>query len=402
MNISEVRKDFPTIRNGRGVYLDSACQSLRPDSVIEAMTRYYTDFPACGGRSVHSMSNTVALATDETRETLASFFGTDDPDCYIFTKNCTEGLNTVAHGFGLKKGDAVVTSDTEHNSNHVPWLSLESGTGIKRRFSVSDGYGEFDLESFKSVMGKDVKLVSVQHASNVTGCITPLKDIIDIAHGFGAKVLVDGAQSAPHMKIDLKRLDADFFSMSIHKMLGPSGMGVLYGKRECLEKLLPLSSGGGTVGLATYNSVDFAPIPDRFEPGLQNYSGIIGTKAALDYINKIGLGEIEAHERAIMRQIFKETAGVKGLEVIGPSNPDRRCGIFSFNVEGMLSHDVAMILDSADNIMIRSGMHCSHPYFVSRHINGSARASTYLYNDGGDIKRFAAALVKIAETFSSH
>lgn len=402
MKLSDIRNDFPVMRKGRYVYLDSACQSLRPDCVIRAMTEYYEDYPACGGRSVHSMSTRVSMGTDDAREKLASFFGTDDPDCYIFTKNCTDGINTVANGFRFGKGDVVVTTDTEHNSNHLPWLLLAERTGVGRRMTTSDTYGEFDIESFKNVMGRDVKLVSVQHASSVTGCVTPVKEIAEIAHDFGAKVMIDAAQSVPHFRLDLEDLDVDFLSFSVHKTMGPSGMGVLYGRRESLEELRPFVAGGGTVGVSTYTRATMAPIPDRFEAGLNNYSGIIGTKVALDYIDSIGFDLIGSHDRELMRMIFRETEDIKGLSIVGPEDPDRRCGAFTFNLGGLLSHDVAMMLDNMDGILIRSGMHCTHPFYESRGIAGGARASTYVYNDTGDIFRFASALRKISETFCTH
>jgi cysteine desulfurase/selenocysteine lyase len=401
MEISAVRNDFPTIRKKEGVYLDSACQSLRPDQVIKAVLGYYEDFPSCGGRSVYGMSSKVSLIMDETREKAAEFFGTDDPECYIFTKNCTEGINIVSKGLKLRKGDVVVTTDTEHNSNHVPWAVLAEEAGIKRRFSTSKDNGEFDIESFKKVMGRDVKLVSVHHASNVTGCVVPIKEVAEIAHDVGAKILVDGSQAAPHLSLDLEKIDVDYYSMSIHKMLGPSGMGILYGKREGLEDLSPLMTGGGTVGLATYDKVDIAPIPDRFEAGLQNYSGIAGTKAAFDYLSAVGMDRLFEHERALMRSIFENTAGIDGLSVVGPEDPDRRCGVYSFNINGLSPHDIAMMLDKMDNVMIRSGMHCAHPFFVSKGIEGSARASIYLYNNKEEIERFAAALEKVAEAFGN-
>lgn len=401
MNVSDIRRDFPVLRKGRQVYLDSACQSLRPDSVIKAITDYYEEYPACGGRSVHSMSTKVSLAVDETREHLASFFGTDDPDCYIFTKNCTEGINTIANGFKFKKGDVVLTTDTEHNSNHLPWLMLMERDGIGRRMTTSNGKGEFDIESFKNAMRSDVKLVSIQQASSVTGCVTPVKEITEIAHDRGAKVLVDGAQSAPHFKVDLKDLDVDFFSFSVHKTLGPAGMGVLYGKKEALEEIRPLVTGGGTVGMATYTHASLAPVPDRFEAGLHNYSGIIGTNAALEYLDRIGFDKITAHETDLMKQMFKETEDVKGLTMVGPTDPLKRCGIFTFNIEGLISHDIAMMMDNMDGILIRSGMHCSHPFYNSIGVSGGARASTYIYNDEEDIRRFTSAVRKISETFRS-
>lgn len=402
MDISELRKDFPTMREGDGVYLDSACQSLRPDSVIDAVLEYYRKYPSCGSRSVHSMSSKVAMTVDETREALMSFFGTDDPDCYIFTKNCTEGMNIVAFGSGLKKGDAVVTTDSEHNSNHVPWLMMADNVGISRKFARTSEDGSFDIESFKDCMGKDVKLVSVLHASNVTGCVMPIKEITEIAHDHGAKVLVDGSQAAPHIKVDLKDLDVDYYSMSVHKMLGPSGMGVLYGKKENLKDLRPLAAGGGAVGMVGYDKAEFAPVPEKFEPGLQNYSGIFGTKAALEYLSAIGMCRIMDHDRMLMRSMFDMTKGVDGLEMVGPNDPEKRCGVFSFNIRGLGPHDVAMMMDSIDGIMIRSGMHCAGPFYESRNLKGSARASVYLYNNRDDIARFARTLGYISETFGDH
>ena len=399
MDSDSVRGDFPTVRKGSGIYLDSACQSLRPDQVIEAMDEYYESFPACGGRSVHSMASKVSVAVDEARESLASFFGTKDPGCYVFTSNCTQGLNTAAYGLGLRKGDVVVTTDCEHNSNHVPWLHLQEEKGVRRRMSRSRPDGSFDIESFKSCMDRSVKVVSVQHSSNVTGCVVPVRAVTEIAHDYGATVIVDGAQSAPHMPVDLKKIDADVYCVSVHKMLGPSGVGVMYGKEEVLKRMSPLCLGGGTVGLVTYDSVNLAPVPDRFEAGLQNYAGIIGTKAALDYLSHVGMDEVERWDSMLMERMMKGLEDIPNLRVVGPSDPDRRLGVFSFNIDGLNAHDIAMMADSMAGIMIRSGMHCAHPFYVSRGIDGSARASTYLYNNEKEIDVFADTVRHIAEVF---
>lgn len=399
MDVDAIRRDFPTVRSGQGIYLDSACQSLRPDSVIRAITDYYENYPACGGRSVHSMATKVSMAMDDARETLASFFGTDDPDCYIFTKNCTEGLNTAAYGLGLGRGDVVMTTDTEHNSNHVPWLFLQENMGVRRRIVRSDAEGRFDLEAFHKAMSRDVKVVSVQHASNVTGCSVPVKAVTEIAHDFGATVVIDGAQAAPHMPVDLKRIDADVYCMSVHKMLGPSGMGVMYGKREVLERMRPLALGGGTVGLATYESVNLAPIPDKFEAGLHDYAGIVGTKAALDYLSGVGMEEVMRWDQTLMERILSNLEDVRNLHVVGPRDAPSRGGVFSFNIDGLGAHDIAMMLDSMAGVMIRSGMHCAHPFYVSRGIDGSARASTYIYNTPEEIDVFTDTVRHIAETF---
>ncbi|MBE6513932.1 MAG: cysteine desulfurase [Thermoplasmata archaeon] len=401
MDIGAVRSDFPSIRSGKGIYLDSACQTLRPDCVIRAMDEYYSEYPACGGRSVHSMASRVSSEIDEAREKLASFFGTDDPSCYCFTLNATQALNTAAYGLGLGKGDVVVTTDSEHNSNHVPWLRLAETAGISRRMTRSKPDGEFDIDSFIDCMKGDVKAVSVQHASNVTGCTVPVKAVCDIAHDKGAVVIVDGAQAAPHRRVDLERIGADIYCMSMHKMLGPSGMGVMYGRMEVLEKLRPLSLGGGTVGLATYDSSNLAPVPERFEAGLQNYAGIIGTRAALDYLSRIGMDEVERWDRELLTRAMNGLEDVGNLHIVGPSDPARRNGILSFNIDGLGSHDIAMMADSMAGIMIRSGMHCAHPFYVARGIDGSARASTYVYNSPEEIDTLVSTVRHIAEVFGN-
>lgn len=362
------------------------------------MMQYYTEFPACGGRSVHSMATKVSMEIDDAREKVALFFGSKRPSNFVFTKNCTESMNIVAKGLDLKKGDVVVTGDSEHNSNHIPWMDLVESKGIKRRFARSSRKGEFNIEAFKEVIDKDVKVVSIGHASNVTGFETPVKEIVEIAHDNGALVLVDGAQAAPHMPVDVIDLDVDFYAVSAHKMLGPTGVGILYGKEDELMKLRPLISGGGTVGLATYDSVKLTPPPERFEAGLLNYSGIIGTGAAIDYLSNIGMKNIQEHERSLQRELQNCVSDLD-LQTIGPDDPEKRGGVFSFNMMNLESHDVAVMLDSM-GIMIRSGMHCAHPFFVSREVHGCARASFYLYNDMNDIHRFADALRKVYQTFS--
>jgi cysteine desulfurase/selenocysteine lyase len=399
MDVPRIRKDFPTLAEN-GVYLDNACQTLRPHQVIEAIMSYYTKFPACGGRSVHSMATKVSMSVDASREAAASFFGCKDANSFVFTKNCTESMNIVARGFGLRKGDAVLTTDMEHNSNHIQWVEMARDTGIRRGIVRTSYDGEFDIEGFKGQMTGDVKLVSMVHTSNVTGSSIPVKEITEIAHDKGAAVLIDGAQAAPHMPVDLTDLDVDFYAVSVHKMLGPSGMGLLYGKEERLRNLKPLVYGGGTVGLATYDSFKLTKHPEKFEAGLMDYAGIIGTGAAIGYLNGLGMKNVENRDLRLQRIADDELRNVPGLSIIGPQDPEKRGGIFSFNIKGMGSHDIAMMLDSADGIMIRSGMHCAHPFFVSRNINGCARASFYVYNSDDDVLRFTSAVKKLASAFS--
>lgn len=399
MGIESCRGDFPTMRTDKGVYLDSACQSLRPDSVIAAVVDYYERCPACGGRSVHHMSNEVTEGVDLAREAVCRFMHGGRPEEFVFDRNTTEGLNTVAYGIGLRRGDGVVVTDFEHNSNLVPWLDLKERRGVDLRYARTGKDGAFDIESLKSQMSKNVKIVSVSQCSNVTGCTVPIRDVAEIAHDCGALVCVDGSQAAPHMKVDLKKAGVDFYAMSMHKMLGPSGMGVLYGGQDALERLRPHNLGGGTVGLVTYEKAELAPVPDRFEAGLQDYAGIFGTRAAIEYLEKVGMDEVERNDRELLKRMMSETEDIRGLTVVGPEDPSVRTGVFSFNVEGLVSYDIAMMLDSIDGIMIRSGMHCAHAFQVSRGVDGSARASVYLYNNTDDVDRFATALRKIADTF---
>jgi len=235
----------------------------------------------------------------------------------------------------------------------------------------------------------------------VTGCTVPVRAVTEIAHDYGATVIIDGAQAAPHMPVDLEKIGADIYCMSIHKMLGPSGMGVMYGRREALEKLRPMSLGGGTVGLTTYDSVNLAPIPDRFEAGLHDYAGIAGTKAAIEYLSKIGMDEVESRDRELISRMCSGLEDLKGLHLVGPEDPALRGSVFSFNIDGLGAHDIGMMMDSMAGIMIRSGMHCAHPFYVSRGIDGSARASTYLYNNEAEIDAFIDTVRRIAETFGS-
>lgn len=403
MDVDKIRNDFPLYSSDERdiIYMDNACQTLRPRQVIDAMQEYYECYPACGGRSVHRLATRVSIMIDEVREKVAAFIGCDDPSCIIFTKNSTEALNMVAKGRLLKRGDAVLTTDMEHNSNHVPWLQMEKWEGIRRRFVPTPPSGLFDMERFRKELKGDVKMVSMAHTNNVTGTTIPAEEIIEEAHEKGALVLLDGAQSTPHRRIDVKRLDVDVLTFSAHKMLGPSGIGILYAKREVLEKMEPLIVGGGGVGLARYDQVELLPPPEKFESGLLNYSGIAGTGAAIDYLERVGMDEVEEHEGKLNRIITEGLRDLPGISILPPFDPMLRSSIFSFNLRGMTSHDIAMIIDEMAKVLIRSGMHCMHPYFLSRGIDGCARASFYLYNSEAEAIRFVQAVKDLAEAFSA-
>lgn len=402
MDVEAVRRDFPLFSSAEkdSIYLDSACQSLRPRQVIAAQNEYYCDYPACGGRSVHRLATQVSIKMDEARERVKTFFNASRLEEIVFTKNCTEALNQVAKGLPLKKNDVVVTTDMEHNSNHVPWLQMQITKGVKRRFIKTPDSGLFDIEAFKSQMSREVKVVSVVHTNNVTGTSVPVKDITEIAHDRGALVVIDGAQAAPHQKVDLKDLDIDFYTISVHKMLGPSGVGILYGKFELLAELEPLISGGGSVSLTDFDRAEYLPPPERFEAGLMNYSGVIGAGAAVDYLAKIGMGEVEAHDRLLNARATSRLKDTPSITILRPLEAEHRGSILSFNITGMTSHDVAMILDDVGKVMVRSGMHCVHPFFLSHKINGCARASFYIYNTIEECDRFTELVTEVASKFS--
>ncbi len=401
MDLERIRKDFPIFQQEKPpIYLDSACQSLRPRQVIEAMNEYYYDFPACGGRSVHRLATEVSIRLDKAREDIASFFGVKDAECIIFTKSATESMNTVAKGLHLKKGDLVVTTDMEHNSNHVPWVLLAKEKGIRRGYLSFQELEQGNLEPLKEELEKGVKLLSVVHTNNVDGSSIPLKEMVELAHDHGALVMADGCQYAPHNLLNLTDTDVDLYAWSMHKMLGPSGTGILYGKREVLEKVEPLVTGGGGVSITSYDAAELLPIPERFEAGLQNYAGIIGSGAAVRYLQDVGMEEISEHEHHLNTIASEGLKDVRNLSMLGPADPRRKGGIFSFNLKGMLPHDVAMILDEMASVLIRSGMHCVHPYFKSHGLDGCARASFYFYNTDEELRKFIDAVKYMADKFT--
>jgi cysteine desulfurase/selenocysteine lyase len=404
MDAAKVRKDFPVLSKEIGgrlpIYFDSACQTLRPRQVVAAMNEYYDSFPACAGRSVHKMATEVSLRIDGVRARVAQFLGADTPTEIAFLKNTTEGLNTVIFGSGLRKGDEVVTTDFEHNSMHVPLLQLADTVGIRRRILPSSTDGTFDLDAFEKAMSKKVKLVAMCLTSNVTGYTLPAKEVVEIAHSHGAKVLFDAAQAAPSHKLDVGGLEVDYLACSAHKMCGPSGIGIFYVRSDLSEQLSPLMYGGHGISEANYVSFKLLPAPERFETGLQNYSGIIGTGAAVEYLDSIGMSEIRAHEIALNKQMTKELKEVKGLTILRPSDPNVRDGMFAFNLSGLMAHDIAMILDNSKNIMMRSGMLCCHSFFHARNLDGCARASVYLYNTKEEVMVFVDSVRKLADEFS--
>jgi len=399
MDITKIRQDFPffgaSANRKSQVYLDSACQSLRPQVVVDAITRYYQGEPACGGRSMHHLSAAVSQKVDQTRTAAAKFFHTSRKEEIIFTRNTTEGINLVANSLGLQTGDIVLISDKEHNSNLIPWQMLVKNNGIQLKIIPSLPDNTFDLAAYEKMMVSGVKLVSLGMTSNLDGASIPAAEVIKAAHRIGALVLLDAAQSAPHRSIDVKALDVDFLALSGHKMLGPSGTGLLYGKLPLLEKLSPFLVGGDTVASSTYDSCEFLPPPEKFEAGLQDYAGIYGLGAALEYIKGVGFDFIQKQETLLNEFITCEIASLPGLKILGPADPKIRGGIINFTIEGIDSHRVALMLDQMAGVMVRSGQHCVHSWFNSRQIKGSIRASTYFYNTLEEAHVFTENLKKI-------
>ena len=399
---SKFRQDFPTLEvENLFVYLDNACMTLRPKPVIEAIRSYYEESPGCGGRSVHRYATTVSRKMMNCRRKMAELFNANESNEIIFTKNATHSLNQVAKGLSWNKGDVILTTDREHNSNLVPWLQLEEEQGVDHRVVKSNDDNTFNLENFENACaeaGSNLKMVSLSHVGNLDGIATPVKQAAKIAKDFGALVCIDGAQSTPHMKVDVQDLGIDFMAFSIHKMMGPSGMGGLWGRMDLLEGMRSITSGGSTVDTSHYDSLTWSRPPARFEGGLGNYAGILGTSAAIDYISNIDLDAVHEHEVSLNRVMTSILKDVNGLRIIGPEDPAQRGGICSILLDNIDAHDIAILLDEAASVMVRSGMHCVHSWFNAKGIDrGSLRASAYLYNTEDEVKLFAETLVEAVE-----
>lgn len=395
MDISKIRSEFPILNEPGMIYFDTACQSLRPQAVIDAVSHYYQRLAACSGRSMHHLAAQVTESCDEVRGKLARFLNASRKEEIIFTRNTTEGINLVANAFSFNAGDVILVSDKEHNSNLIPWqkLSRQKGTSLKIIPTLPDG--TFDLQSFTRMLDKNVRMVSLGMTSNLDGVTIPAAEIVRLAHRNGSLVLLDAAQAAPHRQINVRALDADFVAFSGHKMLGPSGIGVLYGKYKLLELMEPFLVGGDTVASSTYDSAEFLPPPEKFEAGLQDYAGILGLGAAVEYLHKIGFDAIQKHELELNRAMTAGILDIPGLKLIGPADPALRGGILTFTIDGIDSHRIALMLDQMQGIMLRSGQHCVHSWFHSRNIKGSVRASAYLYNTLQEVQLLVDNLHKV-------
>jgi len=399
-SFDERRVDFPTLRGEDvPIYFDNACMTLKPDSVIQSIQDYYTQHPSCGGRSVHRYAMAVTRKVVAARAKMASFINATEPAEVVFTKNATHSLNQIAKGLSWQKGDIVLTSDREHNSNLVPWLQLEQEVGIDHRVIPSMSDNTFDFETYEAMCaeaGSALKVVSLPQVGNLDGIEYPIGDACKVAHDHDALMVVDAAQSAPHMPVDVQALDVDFIAFSLHKMLGPSGMGALWGRQELLDDLRTISAGGDTVNWSGYSDLEWSRAPHKFEGGLGNYAGIIGTGAAIDYLSELDMNAVHEREIKINQIVTDGVKDLSGIEIIGPTSASQRGGICSMLTNGQDAHDLAVILDEAGGCMVRSGMHCVHSWFRDRgHLDGSLRASFYFYNTEQEAKTFVDTFQEI-------
>ncbi|MBU0466432.1 MAG: cysteine desulfurase [Nanoarchaeota archaeon] len=391
-NVKKTRKDFDVLSSGV-IYFDSACMSLKPRQVIGKMNEYYEKYPACGGRSGHHLSKKVEDEVDLARREVARLLNAKI-DEVIFTRNATESINLIANALEWKEGDEIIVSDKEHNSNLIPWLKLKK-KGVKVRVCKSNEDNTFNLENFENCFGEKTKLVAIVHVSNLDGVENPIGEIVKIAHKNKSLVLVDGAQSFPHKEIDVKKLGVDFFVLSGHKALGPTGIGVLYGRRDLLEDMEQFIVGGQTVIDSSYEGYEIEKLPNKFEAGLQDYAGIVGFGEACRYLRKVGLKNIEKHLNKLNKIVTEHLGEEKKIEIIGPKEAEKRSGIFTFNVKGMKAHDVAKMLDASKKIALRSGAFCVHSWFNDRKIEGAVRVSFYLYNTEEEVRTFVESVKKI-------
>ena len=405
-NVMSLRADFPILgekmRGKRFVYLDNAATSLKPQSVIDAEVSYYTRMGANIHRGAYEFSERATLAFDATREKLAHFINKPADGQIIFTKGSTEGINMVAAGWARRKltaGDEIVTTQIEHHADLVPWQEVARETGAVLKFlPIDPETGTIRLEDVEKTIGERTRLVAVTAMSNVTGYMPPVREIIRIAHRHNAVVLLDGAQYVSHHPVDVTDLDCDFLVFSGHKMLGPTGTGVLYGKEHLLDQMAPLNYGGDMILKVWNDHSTYKELPDRFEGGTPNIAGIIGLGAAVDYLLNLGMDKIAAHEHELVEYLVERSAGLTDVSVYTAQDPEHRGGIFSFNVEGVHSHDVGAVLDN-EGVAVRTGFHCAQPYMRLLGVPGTVRASVYLYTSREDIDTFIHALSKVKEVF---
>jgi len=405
MNNIDFLKDFPVLKadeNGaRLVYLDSGATTQKPVQVLEAIENYYKVNNANPHRGAYKLSIDATQAYDDAREKIRKFIDAEFSKEVIFTKNATEGFNLIASSYGmnnLNEGDEIVISIAEHHSNLIPWQIVARAKKATLKYMYVNENGEIPEEEIKNKITERTKLVSITHVSNALGTINPVKEIIKYAHSKGSKVIVDGSQSVPHMKVSVRDLDADFLVFSGHKLLGPMGIGIVYGKKELLESMPPYIVGGDMIEYVYEQEATFAELPSKFEGGTQNVEGAVGLAAAIDYLENIGMERIDEIEKELTGYAIEKFKELPYVKIYGPKDLSRRGGIISFDIEGVHPHDVASVFDS-HGVAIRSGNHCAQPLMRYMGINATCRASLYFYNTKEDIDKLIEATKKTYEMF---
>ncbi len=399
-NVEEIRKDFPILKrkvNGYAlVYFDNAATSQTPQKVIDTIVDYYSNYNANIHRGVHTLSQEATDKYETARKKIQTHFNAGKPHEIIFTSGTTHGINLVASGFAsiLQKEDEILVSALEHHSNIVPWQMLCEKTSAVLKVIPMDQNGDLLLDEYEKLLSEKTKIVIVNHVSNALGTVNPIKNIIDKAHSYGAAVLIDGAQAAPHIKADVQALDVDFYVASAHKMCGPTGVGMLYGKEEWLKKLPPYQGGGEMIATVTFEKTTYADLPHKFEAGTPNICGGIAFGAALDYMNAIGIEEIAKYEHQLLKYATKKLLEIEGIKIYGTAKD--KTAVISFNIEGIHPYDIGTIIDKL-GIAVRTGHHCAQPIMDYFKIPGTIRASFSFYNTTEEIDLFIAA-VKRAKT----
>ena len=402
--MNNIKKDFPLLENENITYLDSGATTQKPIQVIKAVEEFYQKYNANPHRGAYSLSVEATEQYENTRTKIAKFINAKHREEIIFSKNATESLNLIAYSYGLdnlKKDDEVVISIMEHHSNLVPWQKMTKQTGSKLNYMYINENYEITDEEIENKITDKTKIVGITHVSNVLGTINNVKKIIKYAHKKGAVVIVDASQSIPHMKIDVQDLDADFLVFSGHKMLAPLGIGVLYGKREILNKMTPFLMGGDMIEYVYEQDTTFAPLPNKFEAGTQNVEGVIGLGAAIDYIENLGYDKIQEIEHEVISYARQELSKLDYLTLYTTPNEENHSSVISFNIKGVHPHDVASILDS-EGVCVRSGNHCAQPLMRFLGIDSTCRASFYIYNTKDDVDKLVKALDKAYNMFKNY
>lgn len=396
------REDFPILNNREMAYLDNGATTQKPKQVLEKLAKFYENENANPHRGAYALSIEATEVYENTRKKVAEFINAKNSEEIIFSKNATESLNLLAYSYGLdnlKENDEVVLSIMEHHSNIVPWQYVTKKTKSKLKYMYINDNFEISQKEIEEKITDKTKIVGITHVSNVLGTINPVKDIIKYAHKKGAIVILDASQSIPHFKIDVQDLDADFVVFSGHKMLAPLGIGVLYGKKELLQKMNPFLMGGDMIEYVHEQETTFAPLPNKFEAGTQNVEGVVGLGAAIDYINKIGYENIEKEEKGLTEYARKELEKLDFLDLYLTPNKENHSSVFSFNIKGIHPHDVASILDT-EGVYVRSGNHCAQPLLRYLGIDSTCRASLYFYNTKEEIDKLVKALIKTNNIFA--